>query len=515
MADVLLHQQSFDYALSRAATETIDWYPSPASNSGAGGPSSAPALSSSSALGEAAANSGDSPRHDTGVATGGTSRGAKAIVSSVWERSAAAALFRQLPTWHLFISSLGSDTLCEAKVGALGPVALRYGIYGSVLANSKGYGPAGGSFWDRIRPVLQMRLSARCTDGSKGVGFRVTFQDVSSIAAVDAMLSLGRSVPSSASASSPPSSSTSVSPDSSATSIYNTATLSRNIISHFTRFDRQLLTNYTIYTVLDRREGEGGNGGAIPSAPPGGQAPLFRRVRLGLGLVLRTKPFGVNIFWGFCVEMLKTLVFLIHIDVLRRTCASIHSSNVFGTGIDAAMRLRINVISFHRTILDVGLAKPFTWRGLGCCWRSSINLGGFSVGGSIDGCSLGEVMLTGGEWLRDAPLPCFVRDRCLAKGRAYLSETPLLRPIGEFSLSSFLLRHGRGETAQSVRVHITGGVNVRHPNLSTYTNPFSASHLYYNTNKKVASSPHGRASGFFDGIRKPSSVHGFFSVTFS
>lgn len=435
MADVLVHQQSFDYALSRAATEVIDWYPSPAAGR--------PAQQASSSTG-----GNDTPRSEGGP------------------RSAAAALFRQLPTWHLFISSLGSDTIGEySSVGK--HLIFRYGLYGSVLGSSRGSNTS--SFWERIHPLVQLRLSARSIDGSKGVGFRVTMQDVRSIAAVDTMFSFGKKG-----------------------IIGDEGGRAQNTVSHFMRFDRQLLTNYTIYNVIDNP-----------------RSLWLRRGRVGVGVVLRTK-LGINIFWGFCVEVLKTLVFLVHIDFLRRTCLSIKAANVFGTGVDAAMRLRINIISFHRTILDWGVAYPVRWRGLGCYLRASVNIGGLSIGGSVDDCTLAQLCGRAGEWASQVREPFWV-----TKARRYCASQPYVANIAHFSPSGYLLKKSKDPSMQSVKVHITGGVNVRHPMLSTYTNPFSAYQLYTSNANSEPSQQVPKSPGFWDGMRRPSSVHGFFSITFS
>lgn len=61
---------------------------------------------------------------------------------------------------------------------------------------------------------------------------------------------------------------------------------------------------------------------------------------------------GVNLYGGLCGELGNGLAFSAHMDVLRRLNCAVTSSR---GALDLAVRLRVNLITFHQTALDVGL----------------------------------------------------------------------------------------------------------------------------------------------------------------
>eukprot|EP00743_Colponemidia_sp_Colp-15_P021603 GILK01028724.1.p2 GENE.GILK01028724.1~~GILK01028724.1.p2 ORF type:complete len:140 (+),score=9.31 GILK01028724.1:39-422(+) len=120
----------------------------------------------------------------------------------------------------------------------------------------------------------------------------------------------------------------------------------------------------------------------------------------------------------------------------------------------------------------------------------------------------------GGEWMSQHDCPKWIDSL-----KGFCSTMPYLKAVSDFSVSNYLIKKAKDPSMQTVKVHIAGGLNVRHPLLSTYTNPFSAYQLYISnagaTEEGLSSPQVPKSPGFWDGMRRPSSVHGFFSITFS
>lgn len=82
----------------------------------------------------------------------------------------------------------------------------------------------------------------------------------------------------------------------------------------------------------------------------------LRHVKTGVGLSYRyRKPGGINVYWGWSAQLGRGTSLSGHVDVLRRMSCSISSSFGF---LDLSVRLRVNLVTLHRTALDAGL-----------CWR--------------------------------------------------------------------------------------------------------------------------------------------------
>ncbi|RNF27478.1 uncharacterized protein Tco025E_00280 [Trypanosoma conorhini] len=143
--------------------------------------------------------------------------------------------------------------------------------------------------------------------------------------------------------------------------------------------------------VCGRREGPGAKGlshGAGESrlrAASGGESYRWWRLkelRGGAGFAVKNDlASGVNVYCGCTGHLGRALTVSSHVDVLRRACCSITSTT---KSLDLAARLRINLITWHRTELDVGVGwRPFKQAsGLTC--RLSRSMGRTSVGITIN-----------------------------------------------------------------------------------------------------------------------------------
>ncbi|EKF26081.1 hypothetical protein MOQ_010242, partial [Trypanosoma cruzi marinkellei] len=107
----------------------------------------------------------------------------------------------------------------------------------------------------------------------------------------------------------------------------------------------------------------------------------LEELRCGAGLAVRNDlASGVNLYSGCSAHFGRALTVSTHVDVLRRACCSITSTT---SSLDLAARLRMNLITWHRTELDFGVGwRPFKQvSGLTC--RLSHSMGRTSVGITI------------------------------------------------------------------------------------------------------------------------------------
>ncbi|KAF5223588.1 Present in the outer mitochondrial membrane proteome 41 [Trypanosoma cruzi] len=107
----------------------------------------------------------------------------------------------------------------------------------------------------------------------------------------------------------------------------------------------------------------------------------LEELRCGAGLAVKNDlASGVNLYCGCSAHFGRALTVSTHVDVLRRACCSITSTT---SSLDLAARLRMNLITWHRTELDFGVGwRPFKQvSGLTC--RLSHSMGRTSVGITI------------------------------------------------------------------------------------------------------------------------------------
>ncbi|RNF03480.1 hypothetical protein TraAM80_05641 [Trypanosoma rangeli] len=146
----------------------------------------------------------------------------------------------------------------------------------------------------------------------------------------------------------------------------------------------------------DRGEMRGGRGrlGAKALNHDVGKSPLhttsgeenyrwwsLKELRCGAGFAVKNDlASGVNVYCGCSGHFGRALTVSTHVDVLHRACCSITSNT---KSLDLAARLRMNLITWHRTELDAGLGwRPFKQvPGLTC--RLSRSMGRTSAGITI------------------------------------------------------------------------------------------------------------------------------------
>ncbi|ESL07237.1 hypothetical protein TRSC58_05079 [Trypanosoma rangeli SC58] len=107
----------------------------------------------------------------------------------------------------------------------------------------------------------------------------------------------------------------------------------------------------------------------------------LKELRCGAGFAVKNDlASGVNVYCGCSGHFGRALTVSTHVDVLRRACCSITSNT---KSLDLAARLRMNLITWHRTELDAGLGwRPFEQvSGLTC--RLSRSMGRTSAGITI------------------------------------------------------------------------------------------------------------------------------------
>ena len=507
MADVLSHQQSFDYALSRTVSTLIDWFPAgPLSNSHSAvavaatqhhhhdsHPIGAPTLEQPpparrhSDLPLAPKTGIVTPRGgNTPAASGGASplaplsRGTPPVSGSFcgdsnasfvegvsptapspgkpWGGSTSAgfpppapparggswwpfigkskdegasSFSRPTPSWmpplhlHSLVSSVATATLYESAptLGVLerggevintttsGGYVVRAGMFTGLrlyasdsggalklfttLRNKvlgKAGGPASVSPLDiGTAPIIQLRASVRSKDSVNAAGVRVTLQE-NGFSSLDFLLTAGRRRKP-----------TQALPSSSGSGARRTP-----FYTHLCRFDKFLITNYGMFNLYEASQPVFGTNSA---------APILRRLRAGFGVVVRTEKNGLNILWGFCAEVFKSLIVAFHADVIRRWCISCCSTNTLGVkGLEVGVRLRINLISYQNTALDFGLKQcvplvvPSNCRtqqkksfgavasghnnyDLGSwSWRLAGNSYGVAAGGSLDDADVADLI---------------------------------------------------------------------------------------------------------------------------
>lgn len=115
----------------------------------------------------------------------------------------------------------------------------------------------------------------------------------------------------------------------------------------------------------------------------------FKLLRLGIGgMVKNDLASGVNAFAGWSAEIGGNTQVAAHIDVLRRMSCSVASAGWFHGTLDAALRLRMNLITLHKTALDFGVAVPCSKH---VVLRASTSSVGTTIGATIsDACNMFE-----------------------------------------------------------------------------------------------------------------------------
>ncbi|ORC89879.1 uncharacterized protein TM35_000101470 [Trypanosoma theileri] len=107
----------------------------------------------------------------------------------------------------------------------------------------------------------------------------------------------------------------------------------------------------------------------------------LEELRCGAGFAVKNDlASGVNVYFGCSGHFGRALTFSTHVDALRRACCSVTTTTA---SLELAARLRMNLITWHRTELDAGVG----WRPLkhvpGITCRLSHSMGRLSIGVSV------------------------------------------------------------------------------------------------------------------------------------
>ncbi|KAH9582244.1 hypothetical protein LSM04_008335 [Trypanosoma melophagium] len=127
-----------------------------------------------------------------------------------------------------------------------------------------------------------------------------------------------------------------------------------------------------------------GNKGKATSTIESINTPKWWRLeelRCGAGFAVRNDlASGVNVYFGCSGHFGRALTFSSHVDALRRACCSVTSTTA---SLDLAARLRMNLITWHRTELDTGVGwRPFK-NAPGITCRLAHSMGRISIGVSV------------------------------------------------------------------------------------------------------------------------------------
>ncbi|KEG08576.1 hypothetical protein DQ04_06881020 [Trypanosoma grayi] len=125
----------------------------------------------------------------------------------------------------------------------------------------------------------------------------------------------------------------------------------------------------------------------------------LEELRCGAGFAVKNDlASGVNVYCGCSAHMGRQLTVSTHVDALRRTCCSITSTTA---SLDLATRLRMNLITWHRTELDAGIG----WRPLKHAPGITCRLS-HSMGRTFVGVTVADVVAQCGKvlrWGKDGP----------------------------------------------------------------------------------------------------------------